>query len=469
MNRRQFIKNSTAATLWTLTGAGCATTTHTSANKPLSADQELILAGTKGALEKSLYPALRERAYPGHFMVTVDGGTYGSENTWPGLDSWEIAGAFLLTGRRREVLDYFDFVQASQRKDGNIPFAIFPGDQSPGSTDSWLRGLRFPEDVYTYKPTVRLGQPDYSNMNLRKWVGLFTHWQMKANPLSVLGATSYILIGSEIFAETKSKTWLTEKIDSLEAAGKYLLSRIAPNGLMSGAGFYIESPPRNQWDGITQCYGIYVFRQLAAMNRVLGRREARSAWLQHADKLSSNFIKTFWQHDHFAEYVHPEHGLVDSHGLSDVNWAAIGLGIATRQQTKILWPILKKETAFWRGNFPTHLVTKPGTYQKWEFAEPLPFAYNSFTHDVAAMGRVWYLEALACKRMGDHQRLRESAIKVCELGKLHDWRWAERYHAGKDNTVNPAGAYGYCEYAAILVRVVLSNPEAFPEAKSLRT
>src|SRR5215218_1286548 len=110
MNRRQFIKNSTVAALGTLSGLGCATT-RTATNKPLSADQGLILAGTKGALEKSLYPALRERAYPGHFMVTVDGGTYGSENTWPGLDSWEIAGAFLLTGRRREVLDYFDFVQ----------------------------------------------------------------------------------------------------------------------------------------------------------------------------------------------------------------------------------------------------------------------------------------------------------------------------------------------------------------------
>lgn len=81
-------------------------------------------------------------------MVVADGGGYGAENTWPGLDSWQMAGAYLLVGRQRVALDYFDFVQASQRKDGNIPFAIFPGEQSPGSTDSWLRGLQFPEDVY---------------------------------------------------------------------------------------------------------------------------------------------------------------------------------------------------------------------------------------------------------------------------------------------------------------------------------
>ena len=380
-----------------------------------------------------------------------------------------MAGAYLLVGRTREVLDYFDFVQASQRKDGNIPFAIFPGEQSPGSLDSWLRGLRFPEDAYTYKPTVRPGQPDYSNLSARKWVGLFTHWQMKVNPLSVLGAASYILTAAEIQAAIGCETWLAGKIESLESAGDYLRSRISPNGLLSGAGFYVESPPRNQWDGVTQCYGVHVFRQLAALNGVLGRREARSAWTHQADMLAARFREVFWGLDHFAEYVHPEHGVVDLHGLSDVNWAAIGLDVANSRQTKILWPILTDEPAFWRGGLPTHVVTQAGTYQKWELAEPLPFPYTSWTNDVAAMGRVWYLEALACKRMGDHRRLRESVRRVCQTAKQSNWLWYERYHAGPGDTVKPAGTFGYCEYPAILVRVVLSSPEVFPETAGLRT
>lgn len=466
MNRRKFLKNSGAATLLTIMGASCHS--PTTRIETLSAEQELILAGTRAALEKSLYPALREKVYPGHFTVVADGGGYGAENTWPGLDSWQMAGAYLLVGRQRVALDYFDFVQASQRQDGNIPFAIFPGEQSPGSLDSWLRGLRFPEDVYSYKPTIRTGQPKHSDMKTRKWIGLFTHWQMKANPLSVLGAVSYILTAPEIFAATNSEAWLAEKISSLEAAGNYLLSRKSPNGLMAGAGFYMESPPRNQWDGVTQCYGVYAFRQLALLNRALGRRAASAAWKRHAEILSTHFNEIFWKQNHFAEYVHPEHGLVDSHGLSDVNWAAIALDVASDPQKKILWPILTSEKAFWRGDLPTYLVTKPNSYEKWEFAEPLPFPYTGYTHDVAAMGRVWYLEALACVQMRDDRRLRESAIKVCEAGKKTDWFWYERYHAAEGNTVKPAGQFRYCEYPAVLVRVVLGNPKVFPEAKNLR-
>jgi hypothetical protein len=469
MTRREFLAGSTAVTLFSLAGSGYRTRPGVTNSTPLPAEAELIQAGAKAALEKSLYPSLTERAYPGYFMVAADGG-YGTENTWPGLDSWQMAGAYLLVGRTREVLDYFDFVQGSQRKDGNIPFAIFPGEQSPGSTDSWLRGLRFPEDVYTYKPTIRPGQRKESNVKERKWVGLFTHWQMKANPLSTLGAASYILTATEIHAALKSESgsWLTEKIASLESAGNYLLSRITANGLMSGAGFYMESPPRNQWDGITQCYGIRVFRELAALNRTLGRHKTARGWNRHADALAARFQEIFWRKDHFAEYVHPEHGVVDLHGLSDVNWAAIGLGIATSRQAKMLWPKLTRDPAFWRGDLPTHLVTKPGAYEKWEYAEPLPFPYDSYTHDVAAMGRVWYLEALACMRMRDYRRLRESVVKVCEMGKKTEWFWYERYRAGEGDTVKPVGHFRYCEYPAILIRVLLTNPEVFPETAHLR-
>src|SRR4051812_29998570 len=67
---------------------------------------------------------------------------------------------------------------------------------------------------------------------------------------------------------------------------------------------------------------------------------------------------------------------------------------------------------------PTHLVTKPNTYAKWEFQEPLPFPYAGYTHDVAAMGRVWYLESLACARMKAWERLRTSVQRVAARGKM---------------------------------------------------
>src|SRR5437868_6407470 len=208
MNRRLFLRTSAQAGALGLAGfaglgtAGCAGGNGAKASgnraatsklaEPTREERELVTEGFRVALDKYLYPALLDRIYPGHFIIAPDGG-FGTENTWPGLDSWQMAGAYLLLGRLRVVLDYFDFVAASQRKDGNIPFAIFPGEQSPGSLESWLRGLRFPEDVYSYQPSVRPGQQKHSDIRTRKWIGLFTHWQIKANPLSVLGAVSYIL------------------------------------------------------------------------------------------------------------------------------------------------------------------------------------------------------------------------------------------------------------------------------------
>ena len=395
-------------------------------------EDPLIRAGVRAAIEKTLIPAATEKAYPGHFNVVADGSHYGGDSTWPGLDSWEMAGAYLLLGRHQLVRDYFDFVRASQRADGNIPFAIAPADPPP-DTSTYGRGLRYPEDVYEH-----LG---------RRWIGLFHHWQTQVNPLPVLAPICYILTAAELDSR--------EHLDSVEAAGRFVLSRRSENGLISGAGFYVECPPRNQWDGVTQCFAIHALHQL-------GKLTDRRIWLNEAMRLSARFREVFWRGDHFAEYVHPQRGVVDSHGLSDANWAAVAFGIATKDEREKLWPRMTAEKSFWHGGMPTQLVSRNGSYEPWEYPEPLPFEHvNGPVYDVAAMGRVWHLEALACARMGDLDRLRESTRLVCAMGERHGWQWYERYHAQTDGSVKAAGPRGYCEYAAILVRVVLGNLEAF--------
>lgn len=418
------------------------------------ADAE-IRAGVESAIVKNLVPAATERHYPGHFTITADGGAYGSDTTWPGLDSWQMTGAFLLLGRTRLVLDYFEFVRASQRKDGNIPFAIFTGDTQPGG---FLRGLKQPDDVFTYKPPKREGLPA-SSQETRRWIGLFEHWQPKANPLGALGGVCYILTAAEIFHATASVPWLRERLSSLEAAAKCLLSLKRQGGLIGGSGFYTELPPRYNCDGVTQCYVVHAFRELARLFGAAGEKTGQTVWSEHAERLTKSFVAAFWRDDHFGEYVHPEHGLVDSHGLSDVNWAAVAFDIAAGRNLELLWPRLMKEPGFWLGDMPTQTVTKPFAYEKWEHNEPVPLTVSPL-HDVAAMGRVWYLEAAACRRMGARQRLVESVRHVCRAAKA-DGYWRERYHPQANGSVSPAGAQKYCEYPAVLVRVVLGNPEIF--------
>ena len=128
---------------------------------------------------------------------------------------------------------------------------------------------------------------------------------------------------------------------------------------------------------------------------------------------------------------------MDSHGLSDVNWAAVAFGVATDEQIKVLWPRLLAAKGFWWGDMPTQAVTKPFAYEGWEqnFGPPCPVPP---LNDVAAMGRVWFLEAAACKRMKAHDRLVESVRKVCRAAK--DGFWRERYHPQKDGTVSQDGS-----------------------------
>ncbi|OHB80842.1 MAG: hypothetical protein A2W31_04185 [Planctomycetes bacterium RBG_16_64_10] len=143
-----------------------------------------------------------------------------------------------------------------------------------------------------------------------------------------------------------------------------------------------------------------------------------------------------------------------------MNWAAVAFGVAADRKLELLWPRLLKEQGFWWGDMPTQNVSKPLAYDKWEYDEPLPVAASPL-NDVAAMGRAWYLEAMACKRMEEKERLTESIRKVCRAAVKADGYWRERYHPQPNGTVKPAGAEKYCEYAAVLVRVVCGDPKVF--------
>jgi len=462
-SRRLFLKRSSAAGLWLASAAGLqipahALTVSKGSDKPAEwfgriADPG-IRAGVRAAVFKNLIPAATERAYPGHFTINADGGGYGSDSTWPGLDSWQMIGPYLQLGRTRLVLDYFDFVRASQRKDGHIPFAIFDGNTRPGGC---LRGLKYPDDLFTYQPPKREDLPA-SSQETRQWIGLFEHWQTKGFPLSTLGPICYVLTAAEIFDATRSRPWLKARLGSVESAGKFLLTLRKENGLIGGSGFYLEAPPREDCDGVTQCYAFYAFRRLARLFRAAGDGRKRAEWVEQANALKQTFAASFWRADHFGEYIHPEHGLVDTHGLSDVNWAAVALGVADERQIKLLWLRLMAEPGFWAGDMPTQVVTKPFSYEQWEIRKS-PDCPGDPVNDVAAMGRVWHLEAMACRRMKARARLADSVRKVSRAAK--DGYWRERYHVKPDGTVSADGSLKYCEYAAVLARVVFANRALF--------
>ena len=354
------------------------------------------------------------------------------------------------------MLAYFDFVMASQRADGNIPFSILPEEHAdrPEYRREYFQGLKYPDDVFEYT------QPG-TGYPTRRWIGLFVHWVVE-NPLSILAPISYLLTAGEIYDAVKDAHWVKEHIDSIEAAAQYVLLQKTGNGLISGAGFYIERPPRFQWDGITQCYTYKAFHELAKLYEAIGNLPKAEQWKIQGDALRTAFLNHFYKTDRFYEYIHPEFGGVDWHGYTDVDWAAIGFGMATADIESRLIDQLCADESFWWGGMPTQLVTKPYAYKEWELGRPVNFRTgNAPLYDAAAMGRVWYVELLACLAAKRYERVCESVRMVARMGIRQGGFWSERYHMLQDRSVYPAGPAGYCEYPAILVRTVMGHPELF--------
>ncbi len=58
-------------------------------------------------------------------------------------------------------------------------------------------------------------------------------------------------------------------------------------------------------------------------------------------------------------------------------------------------------------------------------------------------------------------RLREAVVKICRAGLDNGGFWHERYHPLQSRKVGTTGPRGYCEYPAVLTRIVLGNPAVF--------
>jgi hypothetical protein len=363
------------------------------------------------AAEKSILPALNGEVYPGYFSVCADHKGHGGDNTYPGLDWGQSAEALLWLGKEQEVYASWNHVKKFQREDGLLPFAIIPS--LAGKTSTWVDGHTLSADVNG---------------------AVFKNW-VPCNPLRTLANVTAILLADAIYQKTGNKKWLEEQRSMLSLAASWLLGQVTEEGLVHGAGFYIERPERFEYDGVNQCYTMHALHLAAQLLD-------NSLWQTTADRIAECFRHRFWAKDHCVEYIHPERGAVSFHGLTDVDWAACATGILSKEQTDCIWPQLKNEKGFYYGGMPSGIATKPSTYEDWEFT-------INDRLDMASMGRVWYLECWARSRMGDREGILESLRLVIERGQKDGWYWRERYTPDGQG----AGVEKYCEYAANLIRI----------------
>ncbi len=384
-------------------------------------DRELVVTYEKAAVQNVL-AAVNPQVFPGYFCVCADGQGFGYGNSYPSLDGHQMCDALLWLGDVETVKLNWQFVRGFQQPSGRLPLAILPtmAGQQIGSAES-----KSPVDANG---------------------GLYVHW-VPGNPLAALASPTFIQNADVIYRHTLDRAWLESNMDAVNLAADYLTSLMTPEGLVQGAGYYIERPTRIASDGVAQCYAIDAYQRVAALNRAVGRDADSERYEALARRVRTQFTQTFWTGDHFAEYLHPERGLIASHGLTDVDWAALATGVATPEQIERIWPQLRTGDAFYFGGMPTAISTKPDSYEDWEFTHP-------DRHDLSAMGRVWYLEAWARSRMQDADGLVRTLLRVAQEGERQGYYWRERYYPTTGDTPVGAGAEKYCEYPANLVRIV---------------
>ncbi|HPN34348.1 MAG TPA: hypothetical protein PK843_07540 [bacterium] len=379
-------------------------------------DQEIVRAFEKAAGQNVL-AAVNDSVFFGYFSVCADGQGFGYANTYPSLDGHQMSDALLWLGESAIVKANWDYVLTFQKPDGSLPLAILPAQAG------------------------RTIGPPAAQAAVEANGGLYHHW-VPGDPLRALAGPTLIQNADVIYRFTQDRIWLIKQLPAVNRSAEYLAALTTAEGAVAGAGYYIERPCRQEYDGVAQCHAVDAFRRLAQLNREIGAQATAQRFQNLAERSKIYFCSRFWQKDHFAEYIHPQHGLIDRHGLTDVNWCALALSLADRRQAALLWPLLKNEYRFYYGGMPSGIATLPGSYEAWEFTFPDQM-------DLAAMGRVWYLEAWARANMQDGPGLLNSILAVCREGEKNGYYWRERYQE--------QGGYGaqqYCEYPANLIRIV---------------
>ncbi len=390
---------------------------HAREQDKLDIPDSLIMEAYEHAANQNVLAAVNPNIFFGYFSVCADGKGFGFGNSYPSLDGHQMSDALLWLGQVDVVKANWDYVKTFQKQNGQLPLAILP---SEAGKQIGPIGFQAPVDPNG---------------------GLYRHW-VPGDPLRALAGPTYIQNADVIFRFTQDLEWLLEELPSINLTADYLASLVTNEGAVRGAGYYIERPTRIEYDGVAQCYVADAFHRVAALNTIAGNNTAASKYQDLANRIESFFRTRFWMNDHFAEYLHPERGFIANHGLTDVDWSSIAMGMANSEQKTILWTVLKNEKRFYYGGMPTGIATLPLSYEKWEST------YDDVM-DLAAMGRVWYIESWARANMRDAQGLIETIHRVCKAGQEHGYYWRERY--------NEKGGYGaekYCEYPANLIRVI---------------
>lgn len=202
------------------------------------------------------------------------------------------------------------------------------------------------------------------------------------------------------------------------------------DGLIGCGSYFQDIPSRLEFDGISSGYAWQNYMQTAGLAQRLGRDERATHWRAAADRIRAGFQKRFWLGEQCAECIHLFNGPV-THGMSDVDWIAQAMGLLEPDHDAILWVKLSRSERLYYGVVATGVCEHPQAYLPWQTISRYHMqrvgAMSGYYRDVAAMGRVWFIEAMARHRRGDGDGLADTIRRVATIGRAYGWNWWERY------------------------------------------
>jgi len=351
----------------------------------LSVPDPLVSKAFKRALHQNVLACLGPEVFEWYWYICADKRGFGDGCVWPGLDGHQMGHALLWAGHLAENFGYWEYVREWQQPDGRV----FNGVNTKAGTGAPASGA-------------------------------------VAKPAWCLGSSTWIKHGYDLFRFSQDEAWLEANFPSIDAAARWLHAQTGSNGLIGRSAYYFDCPARYEFDGITQGYVYLNYLQAAELAEHAGATVRAEQLRSKADQLREAFSRHFWRGDHCAEYIHPQRGAIDLHGLTDVDWMAQAAGLLDQKADEILWQRLARSEELYYGIMPTGTSASPELHKDWE--RPAGHLHDRPFTDCAAMGRCWYIEAMARYRRGDGEGLLDTIRRVATVGQRSGWFWRERYY-----------------------------------------
>jgi hypothetical protein len=255
----------------------------------------------------------------------------------------------------------------------------------------------------------------------------------------------------------KDRAWLQANIVNLEQAANWVLWNTDQYGRVWSDVYYEDQVIKDGRVTQAQAFAASAFGSLAAMEKVLGRREQAARFDEAARKIAAVLVAPlpmgFWdaKNRRFIDWVDRD-GNVHDHIHLLANELPVLFGYATAEQAAQVQRVIDSNAEEFE-RFPSFVAAKIGDYDKSEIGSGGPY-------DLCAAGRYWYWDAAFRESQRQSGLLLDQLQTVASEGAKGNYYMSERYDMDHVYYIDGQDAHGaekYYEYPNVFAAVLIEK------------